>query len=51
MVQEGSYVKLNVDAAFHNDCKAGATNAVLRNAKGGFIASSSMPLPNVHSSV
>jgi ribonuclease HI len=44
-------VKLNVDASFHEDGKTGAIGTVLRNARGEFIAASSMFLANVDSVV
>jgi hypothetical protein len=37
---EASHMKLNVDASFHDNRRAGATRAVLRDARGDFIAAS-----------
>jgi hypothetical protein len=35
---EPRHIKLNVEAAFHDDRKAGATGAVLRDYQGRFVA-------------
>ena len=40
-------VKLNVDASFHDDMRAGATGAVLRDYQGKFIAASSTFIPHI----
>jgi hypothetical protein len=48
---ERAVVKLNVDASFHEDGKTGAIGAVLRNARGEFIATSFMFSANVDSAV
>jgi ribonuclease HI len=41
------YIKLNVDASFHDDKKAGAAGAVLRDIDGHFIAASCCLIPHV----
>jgi ribonuclease HI len=46
---EARNIKLNVDAAYHDDVKAGAIGAVLHNCNGEFIAASVSYLPNVAS--
>jgi hypothetical protein len=48
---EPRQVKLNVDASFYDDLKAGATRAVLRDYKGEFIAASSTYIPHVPSAI
>jgi transcriptional/translational regulatory protein YebC/TACO1 len=48
---EASYIKLNVDASFHEDLKDGSIGAVLRDVKGDFIAASSIFLQNMDSVV
>jgi hypothetical protein len=48
---EPRQVKLNVDASFYDDLKAGATGAVLRDYKGEFIAASSTYIPHVPSAI
>jgi ribonuclease HI len=45
------HIKLNVDASFHEDAKAGAIGAVLRDYKGEFVAASTLYLSNVASVV
>jgi ribonuclease HI len=46
---EPRQLKLNVDASFHEDSRAGATGAVIRDYKGRFLAACSKKLPNVAS--
>jgi ribonuclease HI len=41
------YIKFNVDASFHDDRKAGAAGAVLRDIDGHFIAASCYLIPHV----
>jgi ribonuclease HI len=43
------YIKLNVDAAYHEDQRAGATGAVLRDYEGRFVAASNTVIPHVAS--
>jgi ribonuclease HI len=43
------YIKLNVDASFHVDRKAGATTAVLRDHQGRFVAAAGKFIPHVTS--
>jgi ribonuclease HI len=41
------YIKLNVDASYHDDQRAGATGAVLRDYEGRFVAASNTLIPHV----
>lgn len=46
---EPRYIKLNVDAAYHEDQRAGSSGAVLRDFEGRFVAASNMLIPHVAS--
>jgi ribonuclease HI len=46
---EPRFIKLNVDAAYHGDQRAGSTGAVLRDFEGRFVAASNMLIPHVAS--
>jgi ribonuclease HI len=42
-------IKVNVDASFHGDVRAGTTSAVIRDGQGKFLVASSTYFPNISS--
>jgi ribonuclease HI len=43
------YFKVNVDGSFHHDSHSGSIGAVIRDAKGDFVAASTLYLPHIAS--
>jgi ribonuclease HI len=43
------YVKVNVDASFHEDSRSGSAGAIIRDYEGKFIAASGTSIPHVSS--